>query len=365
MEITITPQENSSLTKEISLNLKGYTVFAGENNSGKTNLIKGIISEIGKDKVIYIPAENIHAQEVIKTSAASDPMRDAVSKLLKIVLSDTPPIEGDFETLFKKIETAFEKFEVPNTSLKLSPKSFGKTDFEKILRDAIASKILDSKILDNHYESENTFDFGSVGQGIQRLIIATIIQEIGKTKINDDELVILFEEPEIYLHPKLKKKLFESLIKISEENPNVDVVVTTHDPYFIQLSRDKEIYQVSRDSDGATEIKTIENKVLPEDWRSFAEINYKVFDVNAEDYLNELYGYLESKLGAWKSVENEIKTKEAQNQTRQYLGNSTTMTMTSYVRHEIHHRTGENEYNEDDIKTGIKNLETIISEKGF
>jgi len=45
MEITITPQENSSIKKEISLNLKGYTLFAGENNSGKANLIKGIISK--------------------------------------------------------------------------------------------------------------------------------------------------------------------------------------------------------------------------------------------------------------------------------------------------------------------------------
>lgn len=365
LEITIAPQENSSIKKEISLNLKGYTVFAGENNSGKTNLIKGIISEIGKDKIIYIPAENINAPEVVKTGAANDPMRDIVSKLLNIVIGDIPKIGGGFDVLFKKIETSFESFEIPNTNLKLSPKPYTKSDFKKILEDEIAKKILDYKILDNHYDSEIPLTFDSVGQGIQRIIIATIIQEIGKTRINEDELIILFEEPEIYLHPKLKKKLFESLVKIAE-NPNVNIIVTTHDPYFIQLSRDKDIYHILRDSDGATQINPVESKTLPEVWRSFAEINYKVFGVNGEDYLNELYGYLESKLNNnWKNVENELKNKEDQNKNRQYLGNTTSITTTSYIRHEIHHRAGESEYNKNDIEAGIQNLQTIISEKDF
>ena len=355
MNITIKPQENSSIKKEIPLNLNGYTVFAGENNSGKTNLIKGIISEIGEDKIIYIPAENIHAPEVVKTGAISDPMRDAVSKLLNIVIGDMPKIEGGFEDLFKKIETSFDSFEVPNTNLKLSPKPYTKSNFEKILKDEIAKKILDYKILDNHYDSETPLSFDSVGQGIQRLIIATIIQEIGKTRVSGDELIILFEEPEIYLHPKLKEKLFESLLTLSGQ-PNVNIIITTHDPYFIQLSRDKDIYHVLRDTDGATEVKTIKNKTLPEEWRSFAEINYKVFNVNAEDYLNELYGYLESKKI---KVDNELANKEPQETTRKYSKDQK-MTMTTYIRHEIHHKTGENEYKAEDVEKGIENLQFII-----
>lgn len=357
MKITISPQENSSIKKPIPIEFDGYVVFAGENNSGKTNLIKGIISEIGEDNIIYIPAENINAPEVVKTTSANDPMRDAISKLLDIVIEDTPKIKGGFEDLFKKIEEAFDFFGVSNTNLKLSSKPYTKPDFEKILKTAIASKILDYKILDNHYDSETPLTFDSVGQGIQRLIIAIIIQEIGKTRIKGEELVLLFEEPEIYLHPKLKVKLFESLLKLSEQ-PNVDVIITTHDPYFIQLSRNNDIYQVLRDSDGATKIQPIKDKTLPKEWRSFAEINYKVFDVNAEDYLNELYGYLELKKI---KVDDELAKKEKQEMTRKHL-QTQKITKTTYIRHEIHHKTGENKYSIGDVKNGIKNLQEIISE---
>lgn len=363
MEITIKPQPDSSITKDIPITLSNYTVFAGENNSGKTNLVKGIISHFGEGSVIYIPAEKINAHDTAKTTASTDPMRDAISRLLDVVLGELPKVGGDFKNLFANIETAFSSFEVYNTALKLNSKKFDKDDFEKILKDAIASKILDHSIVDNHYGSEKKFGLNSVGQGVQRLIIAAIIQEIGKTKQSMEELIILFEEPEIYLHPKLKEKLHTSLLGLSK-NPHVKIIVTTHDPYFIQLARDNKIYHVLRDADGATYVEEVAKKSLPEDWRSFSEINYQVFGVNEMDYLNELYGYIESKLGNWKNVDKELATKEAQDKKRKYLGDGK-MTATSYIRHEIHHRTKEEEYTLDDVTAGISNLQTIITEKGF
>jgi ABC-type sulfate/molybdate transport systems ATPase subunit len=45
-------------------------------------------------------------------------------------------------------------------------------------------------------------------------------------------VLVLFEEPEIYLHPKLKRILNATLEKIAEQN-NHQVIITTHDPYFV------------------------------------------------------------------------------------------------------------------------------------
>src|SRR3989344_409989 len=362
MKITIPIQPDSSITKDITIELSNYTIFAGENNSGKTNLIKGMISTIGEDNVIYIPAESINAQETAKTSATGDPMRNAISKLLNIALGETPTIDGSFKELFKKIEIAFDSFEVANTDLKLEAKNFEKRDFEKILKDAVASKILEHKILDKHYNSEQKFGIDSVGQGIQRLIIATIIQEIGKIRDSGDELFILFEEPEIYLHPKLKSKLHDSLVELSKQS-KVKVVVTTHDPYFIQLAKDRKIYNVLRDSEGSTYAKEVVDKFLPPEWRSFSEINYQVFGVNEEDYLNELYGYLETKLGNWRDVDKELAKKENKDKERNYLKGEK-MTMTSYIRNRIHHRTNEKDYEPKDVIVGINNLQTISKEYG-
>lgn len=58
MEIII-PAQNSSLTEEIPINLDNYTIFAGENNSGKTNLISAIMehTDLREYEKIYIAAE--------------------------------------------------------------------------------------------------------------------------------------------------------------------------------------------------------------------------------------------------------------------------------------------------------------------
>jgi ABC-type cobalamin/Fe3+-siderophores transport system ATPase subunit len=362
-EITVLSQENSSVGKEIPIKLSNYTIFAGENNSGKTNLIKALIAKIGIDKVIYIPAERINALAEVKTTAKEDPMRDAISKLLSIVLSSEPTISGGFSVLFKNIETTFRSFSVLKTDLKLDPKVFEKSELEKILKDSIAARILDYSVLDKYYGKNMKITLDSVGQGIQRLIITAIIQEIGKIRTAGPQLVILFEEPEIYLHPKLKEKLHDSLVSLSSQ-PNIKVVLTTHDPYFIELASDKRIYHVLRDKDGFTYVEEVKGKSLPKDWRSFNEINYLVFGVGGLDYLNELYGFLESELGDWIDVDNELAKKEVQDKQRQKLGDKK-MTMTSYIRHEIHHKTNETKYEPKDIDVGIENLRTIISEKGL
>ena len=69
MNIKIPPQENSSITKEIKFELGKYTIFAGENNAGKTNLMKALKSVLPEEQTIYIPAEKIQAQEHLKTAA--------------------------------------------------------------------------------------------------------------------------------------------------------------------------------------------------------------------------------------------------------------------------------------------------------
>lgn len=116
-----------------------------------------------------------------------------------------------------------------------------------------------------------------------------------------------------------------------------------------------------RDSEGATSIKEVGGKSLPNDWNSFNEINYLVFGVSGEDYLNELYGYLQSEKFEGKDVETELAKKEDQNKTRAHYKDKK-KTTTTYIRDEMHHKTNECEYDQDNVATGIKNLQIIISE---
>lgn len=369
MNIELQPVENSSLRKIININIEKYTVLAGENNSGKTTLVKAILEQLGGvDNIIYIPAENIDPKENLKTSAGTHLMTKAILKLLEVSLDQDPVIEGEYESLFKSIENVFSSFDVKNTRLNLNEKNITKAQIEKWVKEKIAQTVLDTEIIDSYYGGDTKLNIDQVGQGVQRMIIVSVLQEIGKKNISsEEETIMLFEEPEIYLHPKLKEKLFDSLIKISE-NTNIRIVVTTHDPYFIQLSAGKNVYVVDRDQDGATFINDQINKYLPNSWRSFSEINYQVFGVNSNDYLNELYGYVENVIcnNKWRRVDTLLEEKgQTKNQARAFftdLNPEDKITIGSAIRHEIHHPTQETVIDATDVNATISILQNIISD---
>ena len=83
------------------------------------------------------------------------------------------------------------------------------------------------------YNSELT----EKGHGIQRLALFSLLRtyntfDFGK-KNNESNIIIGIEEPEIYLHPPLKRATYNLLRKISEGKDQV--VYTTHDSLFISV----------------------------------------------------------------------------------------------------------------------------------
>ncbi|BAD84962.1 predicted ATP-dependent endonuclease, OLD family [Thermococcus kodakarensis KOD1] len=73
--------------------------------------------------------------------------------------------------------------------------------------------------------------------------------------------ILLFEEPELYLHPEAQKKMFSALKRISNE---AQVLITTHSTIFVDRSDLKSIWLIRREN-GETKITTFEKpKVLSE-----------------------------------------------------------------------------------------------------
>lgn len=285
MNIKISPRENSSITKEIEFELGKYTIFAGENNAGKTNVMKALKDLLPEERVIYIPAESIQVDNHVKTSSQTDPMRAAFLKLVDVTIGELPNVNYEIvEGFLSKISRTFDSFGVPNIKLELGVKKLSESDVKKVIKEEVSKKILNSVVKDN-YGSGCDIEIDKVGQGTQRLIIAAIVQELSKVKAPSEELFLLFEEPEIYLHPKLKRNLYNALSEIAE-NHNIKVVITTHDPYFIELGSEQLIYKVFRDIDGATTITKSINGVLSTP--TYAEVNYVVFGVPSTDYLLQL-----------------------------------------------------------------------------
>ncbi len=368
MEIIIPKTKNSSIERKIPITLESYTILAGENNSGKTNLAKAImVHDAFKDyKKIFIPAENIQPQkEELKTSAANTEF----SKLLKFILG---PIFD--KTLLKPLVKNFDSSPARkkfvndvNKILKdfgITKKKFGVKINEDKFNEDLIIKITKAFAQDLYESDIDEVSLENIGMGTQRLMVAALIQYYESQKIKGDEKVlIVFEEPEIYLHPRLKKKLHETLLGLSGKT--IMVLITTHDPYFIELGKSEKIkiYKVYRDKDNndTTTIKDLDDKGHLT-YRSDSEINYIVFGIPSKTYFLELYEYAYSffsgddcykKFNDWLHEQNKKNTIKIS-----FAGKNP---LVSKLRHQLGHPRKETmKIKEEEIMKGIKELEKII-----
>lgn len=294
-KIIIKAKEKSSITKDIGeLELGDFTIFAGENNAGKTNLINVICEELEKDKVniIKIPAERVLPDVEFKTGAEKDPFKIAVADLLDVSFDDKKFITSLIEDIEQVLPLEFSKYNIEKMELSAKTKNISNDDYIKAIKDVYIKKIISSITLKDCYCNKEGIEPSEVGQGTQRLIIASLLKYLGDkkgSKFSSKLTYIIFEEPEIYLHPRLKENLFHSLCEIVKNNKNIKIIITTHDPYFIDLGKDFKIYKVDRlGVDNSTQVKEIKSECsLP--YQSSAEINYLVFGLSTPTYLLELY----------------------------------------------------------------------------
>ena len=302
-KLTIKKQTKSSITKDIGeLELGDFTIFAGENNAGKTNLIRAIIGEIEKEKdanIIIIPAERVLPEAEIKTGA-KDPFKKAVTELLDVNFDDIKSIKSLVEDIEQLLPVEFSKYNIKKTELSAKTNAITNDDYIKAIKDVYVKNLIDSITIKDCYCDKDGIKLSEVGQGTQRLIIASLLKYLGDkkgAKFSNKLTYIIFEEPEIYLHPKLKDTLYKTLHELVTDNDNIKVIITTHDPYFIELGRDLKIFRVFRnpEEDNSTWFKKIDDEKCL-DYDSAAEINYLVFELPTQTYLLELYQSLQGEL---------------------------------------------------------------------
>lgn len=81
------------------------------------------------------------------------------------------------------------------------------------------------------------------GHGIQRLAIISLLRtynELKKRVDNDDKnMIVAIEEPEIYLHPPIKRATYKLFRSLSEKNEQI--IYSSHDSYFVAVEHFDEI----------------------------------------------------------------------------------------------------------------------------
>ncbi|WP_214797134.1 AAA family ATPase [Exiguobacterium sp. s5] len=127
-------------------------------------------------------------------------------------------------------------------------------------------------------------DILSCGTGLQSMMILSILQTYIKLK-KDDNFILLIEEPEVYLHPSLQRKMINTLLKISEKN---QTILTTHSPIIISKIDKGNIHCVNKVKGVTHLVDPTVNNIVDELGIQISDILNKqavVFVEGKDDYL--------------------------------------------------------------------------------
>jgi len=240
-----------------TIDCKDFTLFVGENNSGKTNLISVLRA--------------FYEVEGYKYDDKAD-----FPKLAKITDSDSW-VEIDFCTTEEEFKNDI------NDELRTWQFSFG-FDINPIKSDIIIKNLIEHFIEDDNLQvGKKRVDMKNIGQGLQRHLIYTMIKLAAKYDDNKktgekkefypDFTLILFEEPEAFLHPSQQELMNIGLKQIASEY-NQQVFCTSHSSVFVSKNI-KNISEVKRIDKKAGEsiIYQMDDKTLKDIYSDNIEIN--------------------------------------------------------------------------------------------
>ena len=265
MTFQLTEDEHSSLKKEyqndetilrvrkifLSDSLKVGSIFAYTSDGflstdpfyGAKNVQSGKFGDL-----IYIPAVS-KVDEHTKLSGPSA-LRDLISNIMSDVVENSDTYKNlsrsvkEFSTQIKTLGTN------DNHSLANFERDFNEriaewgTTFQLTFATPSTSEIIKSmlgwELKDNNYEKALNVD--SFGSGFQRQFIYSLIQLGAKympVKVSKKEkdftpsfTLLLFEEPEAFLHPSQQEKLARSLMSLGKAD-NWQVICSTHSSHFV------------------------------------------------------------------------------------------------------------------------------------
>jgi len=231
-------------------------IYAYENGELSKNLFYGAknISQAKIGKIIFIP-EVSKTDDSLKMTGPS-PFRDMVNFVLKKVITKSESFKTlnssfeSFNTEFKKeaSETGFslKKLEEDiNDQISYWKINFG-IDINPIQPDDIVKNLISHFITDQNLGNQK-ININQLGQGLQRHLIYSLIKlsakyvdvkEEKRKEFSPDFTLILFEEPEAFLHPSQQEVLNRNLKQLSKE-PTQQILITTHSSTYVSKSSDE------------------------------------------------------------------------------------------------------------------------------
>lgn len=167
----------------------------------------------------------------------------------KIVGSDiVSQYNNDINEHFKKVFT--------DLTLKIEPKNDDNIKLEDSFKKNHSVNIKKDGI-----EREEIFT--QHGHGVIRQALFNFISFLKRSKVgNKKEYLILFEEPELFLHPEIAFKLRQNLYSLAENSP-FQILCATHSPLMIDISKPhSSLVRIVKNLDETTETFQVDDDVF-------------------------------------------------------------------------------------------------------
>lgn len=267
-------------SEEVDVKANQSNIYAYENGILSKNLFYGAknIAQSKLGELIYIPDVS-KSSEALKLTGPS-PFRDLLSYVMKKIMKSSPA--------YKELTCSFETF---NNEFKREVTDEG-VSLDTLVQDinsnintwgikfgiqinAIREEEIIKSLMSHYIEDinlNNTIDIDNCGQGVQRHLIYTLILLSAKYKddnskkadFNPNLKLILFEEPEAFLHPSQQERLNISLQELGAEE-NHQILITTHSNIFVSQNTEdlKNICKVKK-ANGISEIYQMNESDLKE-----------------------------------------------------------------------------------------------------
>lgn len=206
-------------------------------------------------KLLVIPAIRNPQKET--TAADGSFLNDLLSTIVDLKAKETPKLES-----FKKKEAQnLTLEEIKSLFISKTSDQLGEIGvvisnyfqesiedekkFIKILTDGDPSKAIkySTKLKEPDLGGmDEGVDILNCGTGLQSMVIMALLQTYADLQKQEDS-ILLIEEPEVYLHPDLQRKMFSVLRKIAKRT---QVIYTTHSPIMISDLRGNSVRLIKR-----------------------------------------------------------------------------------------------------------------------
>jgi len=266
--------------------------------------------------------------------------------------------EADIANLNDDLDGKIRKDKVENNFLSEAIKKFQEISSAQVTLDFLDNcEPFKNAFFAAKKENNQQISLSNLGSGYE--MIFAFLYSFYLAQQSGKQLIVLIDEPELHLHPRLQEKFVELLLELSKM---AQIILTSHSPLLVkQLSFNENVKISIIESDGQ-KVSEIEKRVLP--YISANETNFLAFNLATEEFHNELYEELKSIHGANKGYElfdnDFFITTKSEPKNSPWKGTQNEVSEHTFIRNQIHHQkeNGKTEYNA--LKSSIEKLRSFF-----